>query len=179
MKISSKNKGIIFGIILIVFFVITFIRVQNSVKKDDIKEINTEIIFSFSKSYFDTIKTESRKVLLFVDFADFSCLPCSEGVSYICKTLDKELNENEKRNVLILIRKRSGTDEYYSWVIKNWREENKITFPIKLDNDNIFEKVRIQKTSIIILDENQNIFEHKEFPMSSTELNRILSLIMG
>ncbi|NCP45228.1 MAG: hypothetical protein GW818_02070 [Flavobacteriales bacterium] len=78
-----------------------------------------------------------------------------------------------------MIRKRKGTEEYYSWLVKDWRKENDIVFPIMVDKDNFFEQTGINKTSVAIIDKDQKVIEYKEFPMQGKEIRRILSKFLN
>lgn len=179
MSLPQKSKTIILVLIIFGALIITVIRVLSALQKDNAKQINSNIISSFSKSYFNTGNSESKKVLLFVDFTDFGCSSCSEGVAAICRSLNSELKVKERKNVLIMIRKRKGTEEYYSWLVKDWRKENDIVFPIMVDKDNFFEQTGINKTSVAIIDKDQKVIEYKEFPMQGKEIRRILSKFLN
>jgi hypothetical protein len=180
VNLPKKINLIISVLILVVIMIITVLRVTGSLEKDDIVKINSKIISSFSKSYFNSVNAvESKKILLFVDFSDFGCVPCSEGVAFICKSLDKDLSLSQKKNVIILIRKRNGSDAYYSWLVEDWRKENSIVFPIIIEKDNFFEQAGINKTSLAILDKDYKVIEYNEFPMQERMMKRILSELMN
>jgi hypothetical protein len=173
MKLVKQIKIIILLLTFVTALVIVFIRVSVLLTKDNSKFINSEIISSLSKSYFTSQNSQGEKIILFLDFSDFGCLPCSTGVSDICK----KLKESENIDVMVLIRKRKGTDEYYSWLAENWRKENDIEFPIVLDKNKVFEQANISKTSIAVLDKVQRVIEYKEFPMPIKEMSELIEEI--
>lgn len=119
---------------------------------------------------------EANRVIIFIDMTDLSCPDCEGSLLYICNYLnDNYLNNRDK--ILLLVKKRKRNLDYYEDLITTWISDNDIKLNIKLDLDNIFKKANIKKTSIVILDKNNNLVVYKEFPLSRIEIDKIINIV--
>lgn len=172
MKIK-KYKSFILIIILALAFLLT---IRNfyffDYKKNKVRNENEKIIKNLDLISNDDTLNKNR-IIFFIDYEDFSCIECEKQVLFLIGWIEQNLDSINSK-VLILIRKRYNNEHYYEWLIENWQKENKISLPLKLDNNRIFEKLMIPKTSIVIFDRNNsNLIEYKEFPMAREELKKI------
>lgn len=176
---AKKNyiKTILFlNVILVVVVIIVHVSKEN----DNASKINFKKITDFADTYFTgTAEAKTKNMILFVDFADFSCLPCSESISFVCKELEKKLKAEETGRVLIVVRKEKGTDEYYNWLIRNWRQENSIIFLTLIDENNIFGQSKIVRSSIVVLGKDESVIEFKELPLNRDETTEVISELLN
>jgi len=117
-------------------------------------------------------------IILFIDYEDFSCLQCENQIIYFCKWIEKNLDSLRKENVLLLVRKRKDNEQYYNWLITNWIERNKISLIVRLDNDNLFNKLKLNKSSMVIFNfKNSDLIVYKEFPLLNKEIKELTIII--
>lgn len=173
MKIK-KYKNFILVIILAATFLLTLRNFYY--KYDKVESENKKFIRNLNLISND-VTLNKNNIIFFIDFEDFSCNECERQVIFLIRWIEQNLDGINSK-VLLLIRKRHNNEHYYEWLIKNWRNENKISLPLKLDNNRIFEKLMIPKTSIVIINKNNSILtEYKEFPMAREELKKITTKI--
>lgn len=141
------------------------------------RQINFKEASSFLRLHYKyNYKPGLKQILIFVDISDLNCYPCLESLVNTCKYLTKR-KKTENNDVVILFKKRHENENYYSWFINNWCKENDILFPTVLDENNVFQKANISKTSIAIFSDDLNIVEYKEFPIQDAEMKRIVNKI--
>lgn len=175
-----KNKKYKIFILIIVLTFAFLLTIRNfyffDYKKDKVRNENKKIIKNLDLISNDDTLNKNR-IIFFIDYEDFSCIECENQVLFLIRWIEQNLDSINLK-VLLLIRKRYNNERYYEWLIGNWQNENKISLPLILDNNKIFEKLMIPKSSIVIFDRNNsNLIEYKEFPMTREELKKITKKI--
>lgn len=176
MKLK-KYKGIVI-VVFFIAFIFGFNRISRIINSNESREAKLDNIKELVNTYFlDSPGYDSTRILLFIDFHDFSCPPCEESINRLCIALTRVLKKVEYNKVLIVIRKRKGSKEHYSRLIKNWKQSLKIYLPILIVNEKIFEEYGIVKSSLALINKDQHLVFYEDFPISSIKIKNILNLL--
>lgn len=176
--IRKKVKIIVFVVILMTVLLLAtenILKLQikqvnsNDKKNNSYKTLNLNI--SYDSLLFD------KNIILFIDFEDFSCIQCENQVLHICKWVEENLDSVVNDNIILFVKKRSNNELYYKFLIENWIKENKLSFQVNLDSNNIFNKLRVSKTSIAILDGNNSIIYYNSFPLAPIQLEEVKKIL--
>lgn len=176
--ISKKVKIIVFVLILIpVLLMATKNILKLQIKQDDSNDQNNNSYKTLNQNiYYDSLFVD-KNIILFIDFEDFSCIQCENQVLHICKWVEENLDSVVNDNILLFVKKRNNNELYYKFLIGNWIRENKVSFQVKLDGKNIFNKLSVSKTSIAILDRNNGIIYFNSFPLAPIQLEEVKKII--
>lgn len=176
----KKQNKIITVIILILFLIVLTIINYSKLSSVNTVEENYQknFINNFNKHYNEISIFSNIRIIFFIDFIDFSCSTCEDEVISLIKLVENYLPDVEKKKVLLLVRKISNNNNYNNWLVKNFIEENGIKLKIQLDEENIFGKLKVTKTSIaLIKNRDKSEIEYKIFPMVKEELNNTIKSI--
>lgn len=173
---QNKRKLILHTTLIVLpVLIISFLSIYRHYDIFEYKDINIQSVISLAKNdeAMSSDVFNKKKVFLFIDLADFSCLPCENGVVYLCRSLGKD-QSNEDVFVMLFVKKGKGRIEYYENFMINWEKENEIKFPFIVDTASIFAKIGVKKTSVFLIDNDDNLIRYEKFPLSISYLNELL-----
>ncbi|MFN3872184.1 MAG: hypothetical protein ACK4R9_04225 [Ignavibacterium sp.] len=163
--------------ILFLFLIITIsISIYNNIiLKYEIRTDSNKLNF---QSLNNLIKSDSslanKNIIIFLDITDFSCTNCERSVVSLSKVLANTYNQY-KSKIILLAKIGWGHIDYHKKLITDWINNNNIKLNFQLDENYIFKKADIKKTSIVILD--KKIVFYKEFPLSRIEIDKIINIV--
>lgn len=118
----------------------------------------------------------TRSVIFLISFYDFNCPLCYDDFVSISDSLQKQ--EKNKTNILYLFEKESATSESLdSTRLEAWKVVNRINSPVYLVKNDLFRHLFIRKSSVIVLDSNEELFTKREFPIGIDGRKEILAYL--
>ncbi len=170
-----KQKVVIISSFLCIVVILFYLRNSNIYKNEFSNKINKSKISELSKTFFKS-KTliNKKKIFLFIDYYDFSCPPCEASVVNTLKLLTSKTDKDTEKRVLILINNRKIMQEFNKQLTYKLKNEIEFNFKLIYDNLRIFEELKIEKSSLLLLDKKNKILGYFEYPIIHEELVSII-----
>jgi len=127
---------------------------------------------------FIDVKFEKNKknVLFLMSFTDFNCPLCYDDFVALADSLER--NVYDSINVHYFFKSNlADMDILDSLRFERWKEVNNITKHLTLLDDKVYEENKINKSSVFVTDEKENIFFQGEFPINESNRKRVLQFL--
>ncbi|MEE9222597.1 MAG: hypothetical protein V3V40_04000 [Nitrosomonadaceae bacterium] len=119
-----------------------------------------------------------RFALIFLDFVDFNCGICLQDINRFIDNLgDLEAQKILKRKVLVLVRRNEKEITFQERIVNGWRESHRISFPVTLISQDVFEDSQISKTSVVLLGLGGEIEFISEFPLGREKHGQVMRML--
>jgi len=123
--------------------------------------------------------TGRPSVILLADFDDFSCQLCLDDFLAFCDSLNGERFRSTVSTRLVARRDSSRTGPAQARLIEGWAAGNGYRFPVSVDQDSLFERSGVGKTSAIVLGADGRLLDIAHFPTGGPKRNELLRSLGG
>jgi len=162
-------------IILLLLSIYKLFDIGKTLAKDpSSKELTSEKIYHLLNN---PDQITGQGLLLFIDMSAFDCYMCGKDIYAFCDSVEKSnpIRKNYKLKMYVKI-KDEIPDYKRGRFIRAWMEGNGFTFDVRLDSNQIFEKLGLEESTLIILKGNTSPFI-ETFPMGERKRRALLKML--
>ncbi len=129
----------------------------------------------FSYELIATMTNESKsKIILLVNRADFNCNSCFQNFLAFCDAL-KEMEFPQEAVSIIVKNQPRESESRQLQMLKLWHNQLGINYPMILDRIELYEQSGVEKTTLVLLDNENQLILYETIPMKASRRLEILS----
>jgi len=162
-------------IILLFMTTVTMSNYAQQYKKDNPGDL-TSVYDYINTHLHNTGKEYDSLITLVINLADFYCHACLMDILGFLDELGS-VSQRQNNKTLVIVKKNDyQKEEIQKRIVERWANVHRIKFPVIID-DNIFKMFEIEKTSIVLFENNGKIYYHESFPLGEDKRNEIIEYL--
>ncbi|MCH8128121.1 DoxX family membrane protein [candidate division KSB1 bacterium] len=171
---SFLRKKMIYSSILVSFLWASLVLVQPPLLFGSKSQtpINLSVIQSYSNS--KMTNGSKSKIILLVNRADFNCHFCFQDFLAFCDAL-KEMEFPQEAVSIIVKKQPRESEKRQLQMLKLWHNQLGIIYPMILDRVELYEQSGVEKTTLVLLDNENRLILYETIPMKASRRLEILS----
>jgi hypothetical protein len=134
------------------------------------------IISSLSPSA-DTAHHTGTKIIFMLRFIDFGCQPCLQNFFEICDSIATIQEKSITTHVYLLFLRDQTSPGYQLSTLTRWARSSGLLYPVALVTAEVFKRYGIEHSSVLVMDNNGNVANCGEIPLSWFAFQNIVRII--
>ena len=119
----------------------------------------------------------ANRMLLLLDYSDFSCPICFDDFSALADSLRGRFDDSQRHNIVALFRERPQSSFDSPDRLRHWIAANDIRFPVLLTPAGAFQTIHFVKSMAVVVDPEDRILFSEIFPMGISKRALALRLL--
>jgi uncharacterized membrane protein YphA (DoxX/SURF4 family) len=140
------------------------------------QDVNAVIIFAEQADTLFSRAGRRNRVLLLLDYADFSCPICFEDFSAFADSLSNRQGDGRHHPCLAIFREGPYSSLRSPERVKRWATANHIRFPVYFSPDSVFQRAHVTKSVAVVVDPMKHVLFSEIFPMGLQKRSKALRL---
>jgi len=121
--------------------------------------------------------TPGNRVLFLLHFPDFNCPPCFDSFMMISQMVPTHFGEEQSRGVIALFKPGDIADPDDPSRLNGWAKANELGFPVLIAPDSIFQLLKFQKSSVLILSPSGRVLFSETIPIDPQRIQFLTHLL--
>ncbi|MBI5808544.1 MAG: DoxX family protein [Ignavibacteriales bacterium] len=161
------------ALVVVILEILLIKSVWNPNIKSKSEDVSLLLSFVSQQNHTAIENQSAKKTFFLMSFYDFNCPLCYDDFLALSDSLQSKKYKNV--NVIYLFERKSlAVESLDSTRLETWKDVNSIHFPVLLADNKLFEDYSIRKSSILILDENNQLVIKDQFPVGKEKRTNIL-----
>ena len=121
--------------------------------------------------------TAGNRVLFLLYFPDFNCPPCFDSFVVASQMVRTYFAEEQSSRALALFKPDDIADPKDPSRLAGWAEANELGFPVLIAPDSIFQNLKFQKSSVLVLSPSGRVLLSETLPMDPQRIQFLSQLL--